>query len=50
MGGMYSATGGLCLDGTEVGTDATLDYTFLSEGTFKFVLNYVSADGMLSFR
>ena len=43
-----SATGGTyawLLDGTEVGTDATLNYTFLSEGTFNLVLNYVSAEG-----
>ena len=41
MGGMYS----WLLDGTEVGMDATLDYTFLTEGTYSLVLNYVSADG-----
>lgn len=43
-----STTGGTyswLLDGTEVGTDATLNYTFLSEGTFNLVLNYVSAEG-----
>ena len=41
MGGMYS----WLLDGTEVGTDASLDYTFLTEGTYDLVLNYVSDDG-----
>ncbi|HCE85762.1 MAG TPA: hypothetical protein DEO99_06365 [Bacteroidetes bacterium] len=43
-----STTGGTyswLLDGTEVGTDATLDYTFLTEGTYNLVLNYVSDDG-----
>ena len=43
-----SATGGTyawLLDGTEVGTGTTLEYTFLSEGTFNLVLNYVSDDG-----
>lgn len=33
------------LDGNEVGTDATLDYTFLSEGSFNLVLNFTSDDG-----
>ena len=33
------------LDGTEIGTDATLDYTFLSEGSFNLVLNFTSDDG-----
>lgn len=40
-GGTYS----WLLDGSEVGTDATLDYTFLTEGTYNLVLNYVSDDG-----
>ena len=43
-----STTGGTyswLLDGTEVGTDATLDYTFLTEGTYNLVLNYISDDG-----
>ena len=42
-----STTGGTyswLLDGTEVGTDATLDY-LLTEGTYNLVLNYVSDDG-----
>jgi hypothetical protein len=40
-GGMYS----WLLDGTEVGTNPTLDYTFLTEGIYNLVLNYVSDDG-----
>lgn len=43
-----SSTGGTyswLLDGTEVGTDPTLDYTFLTEGTYNLVLNYVSDGG-----